>query len=220
MPDTFATSAGTLTIVPIHHASLILSVGKAVIYVDPVGAERFAGQPAATAVLFTHGHSDHFDLPTLHAVAAELPETCNPDVAEKLPPAWREKAQVLANGDKGHIEGFEIEAMPAYNLTPDRQNYHPRGIGNGYVLSIGGKRIYIAGDTEDTPEMRALRGIDVAFLPMNLPYTMEPEQAADAAQAFRPVVVYPYHYGGSDFPQVFARLLDGTGISVRLADWY
>lgn len=109
-------------------------------------------------------------------------------------------------------------AVPAYNTTPDRLKYHPKGVGNGYVISFGDKKIYIAGDTEDIPEMRALTGIEVAFLPMNLPYTMTEEQAASAVEAFRPRIVYPYHYKGSD-PKKFAALV-GDAAQVRLLDWY
>jgi len=125
---------------------------------------------------------------------------------------------VMNNGDTGTVDRLPVTAVAAYNLSADKQRYHPKGRGNGYVLSFGDKKIYIAGDTENTPEMAALTGIDVAFLPMNQPYTMTPEQAAEAVKAFKPKVVYPYHYKGTD-PQKFADLV-GSAAEVRLRDWY
>jgi len=132
------------------------------------------------------------------------------------------QAKVLRNGESTTWETWKIDAVPMYNLTrgpSEGKFYHDKGRGNGYVLMYGGTRFYIAGDTEGTPEMRALKNIDVAFVPMNLPYTMTPEEAADAVRAFHPKVVYPYHYKGSNIKD-FARLLNGSGIDVRLRDWY
>jgi L-ascorbate metabolism protein UlaG (beta-lactamase superfamily) len=133
-----------------------------------------------------------------------------------------EGAIVMANGETRDVDGLSISAVPMYNLTRGPaagQLFHDKGRGNGYVITLGGKRIYIAGDTEGIPEMRALKGIDVAFVPMNLPYTMTPAEAADAVKAFAPKIVYPYHYRGPD-TAVFANALKGTGIDVRLRDWY
>jgi L-ascorbate metabolism protein UlaG (beta-lactamase superfamily) len=124
----------------------------------------------------------------------------------------------MANGDKTTIAGVSIEAFPMYNTTPDRLKYHPKGDGNGYILTIGGKRIYIAGDTEETPEMRAITNIDVAFLPMNLPFTMDIRHAAQAVKDFKPKVVYPYHYRGSDV-EAFKTMV-GDAADVRLLKWY
>lgn len=218
--DAVPTSAGDVMIHPVGHASLVLGFKDQVIYVDPVGgADRYKGLPMPTAILLTHAHPDHLDGPTLEALGAgKTGITGAKIVLDHLPEDLKAGVKVLANGETGTFAGVPIAAVAAYNLTPDRLKYHPKGEGNGYVLTFGDKRIYIAGDTEDTPEMRALTGIDVAFLPMNLPYTMTEEQAASAVKAFRPRIVYPYHYKGSD-PKMFAALV-GDAATVRLVDWY
>jgi L-ascorbate metabolism protein UlaG (beta-lactamase superfamily) len=130
-------------------------------------------------------------------------------------------AVAMSNGETKTFGDFKIEAIPMYNLKPaaNGQTYHEKGRGNGYVITYGGKRFYIAGDTEGIPEMRALKNIDVAFIPMNLPFTMTPQDAAEAVRAFHPAVVFPYHYRGQD-TQAFAKALEGSGIDVRLRDWY
>jgi L-ascorbate metabolism protein UlaG (beta-lactamase superfamily) len=128
----------------------------------------------------------------------------------------------IANGEKKTIKGIEIEAVPMYNLQRGPaagQLFHTKGRGNGYVVTLGDKRIYLAGDTECTPEMKALKNIDVAFVPMNLPYTMPPNEAADCVKAFKPKMVYPYHYMGSDL-KAFEDALKGSGVEVRVRDWY
>ena len=216
--DKVSTSDGDVVIHPVHHASLLLGFGNTVIYVDPVDATLFADLPAPTAILITHAHGDHFDVPTLTAIAAGVPLIAPQIVLDGLPDEMKQNAQLMANGDKGEVAGITLEAVPAYNTTEDRLKYHPKGVGNGYLLTFGDKVVYVAGDTEDIPEMRALTGIEVAFLPMNLPYTMTEEQAADAVKAFKPKIVYPYHYQGSD-PKKFATLV-GDAAEVRLADWY
>jgi L-ascorbate metabolism protein UlaG (beta-lactamase superfamily) len=156
---------------------------------------------------------------TLQALGAEeIGLTAPKIVVDGLPEPMKAKAKPIGNGETSEVAGLPLAAVAAYNTTPDRLKFHPKGVGNGYVLTIGDKRIYMAGDTEDIPEMRALTGIDVAFLPMNLPYTMTEEQAADAVRAFKPKVVYPYHYKGSD-PKKFATLV-GDASEVRLVDWY
>ena len=138
-----------------------------------------------------------------------------------LPDALKERASTMANGDMAEALGMQIEAVPAHNTTEDRMQYHPEGRDNGYVLTIGGKRFYIAGDTEPTPEMQALTDIAVAFLPMNLPYTMTVQQAADAVAAFKPAVVFPYHHRGSDIQEFAQLVLDGgSGSEVVIANWY
>ena len=157
-------------------------------------------------------------MPTLKAIGAGVPIIAPQVVLDGLPDDMKQNAQLMANGDKGEVAGIPVAAIPAYNTTADRLKYHPQSVGNGYLLTFGDKVIYVAGDTEDTPEMRTLTGIEVAFLPMNLPYTMTEEQAADAVKAFRPKIVYPYHYQGSD-PKKFAALV-GAAAEVRLADWY
>lgn len=216
-PDTLSTSAGDVTIQPLNHATLVLSQGSHVLYIDPAKVD-FSGQPAPTGILITHAHSDHFDPDNLAKIAGKAPIVVTAEVMGKLPEALKAQATVLKNGDSGTIDGIPVTAVAAYNTSPDKTKFHPKGDGNGYVLSFGDKKIYIAGDTENTPEMAALTGIDIAFLPMNQPYTMTPEQAADAVKAFKPKVVYPYHYKGTD-TQRFADLV-GSAAEVRLRDWY
>lgn len=222
-PTAFAypVEGGQVTFHPVDHASMVVETPGGVIYVDPVGrADLYRGMPQPSLILITHEHGDHFDLPTLQALPAAA-IIANPAVHGMLPADLQGRATAMANGDQAQAIGLGIEAVPAYNTTPDRQQYHPQGRDNGYVLTIGGKRFYIAGDTEDTPEMRALDDIEVAFLPMNLPYTMTVQQAADAVADFKPVSVFPYHHRGSDV-QEFARLVEasGAGSLVVLANWY
>jgi L-ascorbate metabolism protein UlaG (beta-lactamase superfamily) len=219
MPDTIATSDGDLIIHPVDHASLVLEWKDNVIYVDPVGGPAlYEGLPAATAVLITHGHGDHFDLPTLEAIAATVPLVTNQDVFDKLPESLKANATALANGEEASIAGIPLRAIAAHNVTEDRMNYHPVGVGNGYVLSFADKAVYVAGDTEPTEDMLALTGIAVAFLPMNLPYTMTPDQAVEAINTFKPAIVYPYHYGDSDLSPLETGV--DEGIEVRLRNWY
>jgi L-ascorbate metabolism protein UlaG (beta-lactamase superfamily) len=223
--ETIPTDAGDLVIHPIHHASLTLTWNGTTILVDPAPlgeasdpAAAFTALPAPSLILVTHEHGDHFNAAVLSAVAGTAPIVVPQAVADKLPEELKGQARVMANGDTTEISGVAIEAVPAYNLTEDRLQFHPKGRDNGYVLTIGGKRIYIAGDTEDIPEMRALTDIDVAFLPMNLPYTMDVAHAADAVKAFRPKVVIPYHYGDSDVDAFTADV--GDAAEVRRLAWY
>src|SRR4029079_8925871 len=158
---------------------------------------------------------------TLKAVARENTKIVVPKaVAEQLPPELKSKAVVIADGEEKEVQGVGIEAVPMYNLTADRLKFHSKGRGNGYVLTLGGKRIYISGDTEDIPEMRALKNIDVAFVCMNLPYTMTVEQAASAVKEFKPKIIYPYHYGKSDTEKFKQLVGSDSGVEVRLRDWY
>lgn len=217
--DTLSTSAGDLVIHPVDHASLVLEWGGKVIYVDPVGgAERYANLPAPTAILITHGHGDHFDVPTLEAIAGTVPLVTNADVHGKLPEALKANAVALANGEEGEIDGVPLKAVAAHNITEDRMRYHPVGIGNGYVLTFGDSKVYVAGDTEPTDDMLGLTDIAIAFLPMNLPFTMTPEQAIEATNTFKPKIIYPYHYGESDLSGLEAGIGDHT--EVRLRNWY
>ncbi len=204
---------------PVNHASLLLGWGGKTIYVDPVGgAAAYAGLPAPDLILITDIHPDHLDAGTLSALSESAPIVAPQAVHDQLPAALQGRVQVLANGAATTVEGVPILAVPMYNTTPERAQFHTKGRGDGYVVTLGGKRVYIAGDTEPTAEMKALKSIDVAFLPMNLPYTMTEEQAADAVKVFKPKIVYPYHYRGSD-PKKFAALV-GTAAEVRVRNWY
>jgi len=214
--DTIQTSAGDLEITFLGHGSLALLFHGQQMYVDPFSrVADYSQLPPADIILITHEHQDHLDLQALASVRATgtavvLTATCAQQVAGGL---------VMQNGDVRTVEGMPIAAVPAYNIVHKRENgqpFHPRGVGNGYILTFGDKQVYIAGDTENTPEMKELRGIGCAFLPMNLPYTMTPEMVADAARAFRPRILYPYHYGNTD-PARLVELLSGeTGIEVRI----
>ena len=216
--DTVATSGGDLGIHPVMHASLALSYGTEVFYVDPA-ENSFDGLPAPTAIFITHAHGDHFNADNLVTLAGDaVPVYVNEDVFGKLPEALRGRATALKNGEGTTVNGVAVDAIAAYNTTEDRKQYHPQGVGNGYVFTFGDKKVYVAGDTEDVPEMRALTGIEVAFLPMNLPYTMSVEQAADAVKAFKPKIVYPYHSQGSDLEQF--KTLVGDAAEVRIAEFY
>lgn len=217
-------SAAPAFLTPFGHASLMLTLGGQKILVDLVGgADRYASAGTPAAVLVTHEHGDHFDPEVLAAVVTEgVALIVNPAVAEKLPEALRSRATVMANGDTGEVAGMPIEAVPAYNLTPERTQYHPKGRDNGYVLTTPDHgRIYIAGDTEATPEFRAQKDIAVAFVPMNLPYTMEVDQAVEGVAEMGPKVVIPYHHRGND-PAEFAEKLRATGAATEVAivDWY
>ncbi|GIX50029.1 MAG: metal-dependent hydrolase [Limisphaera sp.] len=220
--DRIPAGEGTWIVHPVQHATFALGWNDKVLYVDPVGpAERFARLARPDLVLITDIHGDHFSLETLHAVCRETTRlVAPPAVAERLPEELRSRTTVLTNGQVTKVLDFTIEAVPMYNLTPERLRYHPRGRGNGYVVAAGSSRVYISGDTEDIPEMRRLRDIHIAFVCMNLPYTMTVEQAADAVRAFRPRIVYPYHYRGSDVEQFRRLVAQEGGIEVRLRDWY
>jgi len=220
--DRVAASDGDLIIHPINHATFVMGWKNKVIYVDPVGTGKlFDGLPRLDLILVTDIHGDHLSPETLEAVADAKTTIVAPSaVVEKLSEKLRKQTTVLANGETKSVAGVSIEAVPMYNLTADRLKYHNKGRGNGYVLTLGGKRVYISGDTEDIPEMRALKNIDVAFVCMNLPYTMTEEQAASAVREFKPKIVYPYHYRGSDVEKFKKLVGEDSGVEVRLRDWY
>jgi len=214
--DTFKTTLGDLTITFIGHGTLMMTCNDKVIHIDPwTNLADYAQLPKADLILITHEHGDHLD----PAAIAQLRKETTSLVLTKQCAQSVQDGQVLENGQTLRIKGFEIEAVPAYNLVhknKESRPFHPKGVGNGYIITFGKTRVYIAGDTENTPEMKALRDIDIAFLPMNLPYTMTPEMAADAAVAFRPKILYPYHYGQTD-PQALVNLLsDQKDIQVRI----
>jgi L-ascorbate metabolism protein UlaG (beta-lactamase superfamily) len=217
-PLVFPTSAGPVTITPLFHASTLIEAGGKVIYLDPAKPADFAARPKADLVLITDIHGDHMDPAAVTAISKPGTEVlAAPAVVSTI-----QTAKPIANGESKTWQQWTIEAIPAYNLTrgpSPGKFFHDKGRGNGYVLTYGGKRFYFSGDTEGVPEMRALKNIDVAFVCMNLPYTMPPEEAADAVKAFHPKVVVPYHYRGSDL-SVFQKKLEGTGIEVRIVDWY
>jgi L-ascorbate metabolism protein UlaG (beta-lactamase superfamily) len=220
--DAFPTGQGDLIVHPVNHGTFLMSWAGKTLYVDPVGgAARFQDLPAPEVILVTDIHGDHLNADTLTAIALPATVIVAPQaVYDTLPPALQGLTRVLPNGETLTVADIPIQAIPMYNITPERLQYHAKGRGNGYVLTLGGKRVYIAGDTEDIPEMRALRDIDIAFVPMNLPFTMTVAQAADAVRQFRPKVVYPYHFRGSDMDE-FTRLV-GTevGVEVRVRNWY
>jgi len=222
-PDVYKTAHGEITIQPIRHASFVMTIPGMVIYNDPIGgAALYAGEPAPDLILITHEHDDHYDPKTLAALVKPGTKlVTSRTVYDLLPPALKAKATAIGNGETTTVNGLKIEAVPAYNTTKERLKYHPKGRGNGYVLSVDGKRVYIAGDTEDIPSMRAMKDIFIAFVPMNLPYTMTVDQAASAVAAFHPTYVYPYHYRGTD-PKAFARKLAAMGSKTKVVfgSWY
>src|SRR6202167_1001226 len=214
----FPTPAGPVKITPLYHASTLIEAGGKVIYLDPAKPAKLAGLPKADLILITDIHQDHMDPDWINQISK--PET--EILAAPAVVATVTSAKPIANGETKRCQGWTIEAIPAYNLKRGPEPgkfFHDKGRGNGYVITYGGKRFYFSGDTEGVPEMRALQNIDVAFVCMNLPYTMPPEEAADAVKAFHPKIVIPYHYRGSELA-VFKKGLEGTGIEVRLLEWY
>lgn len=216
--DTFDTSLGKLTVQPIHHATLALTVAGKTIVVDPTSDAPEGWLPKADLVLITDIHGDHFDPDAL----AEVRKADTVIVGPPVVTAKLEGAKTLKNGESLDVLSIHIEAVPMYNLERGPEPgklFHDKGRGNGYVLDIGGERVYLSGDTECTAEMRALSDIDLAFVCMNLPYTMPPDEAAACVKAFSPAVVIPYHYKGSDLA-TFSNALAGTDIDVRVRDFY
>lgn len=213
--DSFRTPAGKeLTITFIRHGSLLLSYAGKQIQVDPVSEYAdYSTFPKADLILITHAHGDHLDLKAIEALRkTETAVIANPESAEKVGAT----AQVMRNGDSQTWQGVRIEAVPAYNTTEGRDKFHPKGRDNGYVLDFDGFRVYIGGDLEDIPELSDLKAIDVAFLPVNQPYTMTPEQAARAARVIQPKVFYPYHYSQTPVAETLPALLEGSGVELRI----
>jgi L-ascorbate metabolism protein UlaG (beta-lactamase superfamily) len=226
-PDQYATDNGDLIVHPITHGTLAMEWNGMTIYVDPYGGKNgFVGLKAADLVLITDIHGDHLDKNTLADLDLSKATLIVPQaVMDMLPDNLKPQARVISNGEKTDLMNISITAIPMYNLPADAETRHPKGRGNGYVLAMGGKRIYISGDTEDIPEMRALPNIDIAFVCMNLPYTMGIEQAASAVNEFKPKVIYPYHYrgtGGLADVASFKEMVneDEYGIQVKLKNWY
>jgi L-ascorbate metabolism protein UlaG (beta-lactamase superfamily) len=208
--DTIKTDGNDLKITFIGHATLMFTYQNKVVHVDPVGnMADYSKLPKADVLLVTHEHGDHLDPKAINLIRKE-------QTALLLTKACADKVgsgTVMKNGDVQTVAGLKVEAVPAYNLG--NKTFHPKGNGNGYVITFGKTRVYVAGDTENIPEMKELKNIDIAFLPMNLPYTMTPEQVADAAKMFQPKILYPYHYGQTD-PNALVKLLKDVKIEVRV----
>jgi L-ascorbate metabolism protein UlaG (beta-lactamase superfamily) len=198
-PDVYETSKGKLTISFIGHGTLMFQFDGKTIQVDPWGKlADYSVLPKADLILITHGHGDHLDTAAIRKTSKTgtvLLATL--EVAEKI-----KQGEVMKNGDIKTVAGMMIEAVPAYNSTSGKERFHPKGKGNGYLIHFGNKKVYVAGDTEDIPEMAELKDIDIAFLPVNQPYTMLPEQMAHAVELFKPSIVYPYHFGETDMEKV------------------
>ena len=208
--DTIKADGNDLKITFIGHGTLMFTYQSKIVHVDPVGnMADYSKLPKADVILVTHEHGDHLDPKAIGLVRTEKTVLlANKTSADKLG-----SGTVMKNGDTQTVAGLKIEAVPAYNL--EGKTFHPKGNGNGYVLTFGKTRVYVAGDTENIPEMKDLKNITVAFLPMNLPYTMTPERVAEAAKMFQPKILYPYHYGQTD-TNALATLLKDTGIDVRI----
>ena len=217
----------SLNILPISHATMILEWDDKILYIDPVGgADAFKNYPKADLILITDIHGDHFNLETLEAVSNSKVKIIVPQaVANKLPESFDAQIDVLNNGDTKERYGFMVEAIPMYNLREEALKFHEKGRGNGYVIENNNMRVYISGDTEDIPEMRALKDIDIAFVCMNLPYTMTVESAADAVLEFQPITVYPYHYRGTEGMSNVSKFdsivkVNNPNITVIQLEWY
>lgn len=225
--DQIPAKKGSITVTPIFHGTVVFQWNGKTVYVDPYGgAERFDDLPDADLVLITHKHGDHLNKSTLEKLDLGKTELIAPQsVVEDLGDIQFKKVWTLNNGEVKKRKSVTVEAVPMYNLPEDDNPRHPKGWGNGYVITMGGKRIYISGDTEDIPEMRQLKDIDVAFVCMNLPYTMNIDQAASAVIEFKPKVMYPFHFrgsGGFSDVEAFKKMVnEGTdAVEVRLRDWY
>ena len=225
--DVIETSKGPLSIQPINHATLALTWKGKTIYADPNGgAKAFEGIAAPDLILITDIHGDHFNVETLKAISTPTTIIVVPQaVADKLPEDLKSKAIVVANGQTVSKLDVSIAAIPMYNLPESADAKHTKGRGNGYVLTFGNKVVYISGDTAGIPEMRALKNIDVAFVCMNLPYTMDVNEAAAAVLDFKPKIVYPYHYRGQNGlsdTEAFKKQVNASNakIDVRLRNWY
>ncbi len=214
--DNFETSKGELTITFIGHATLMMQFNGKTIHIDPVwNYADYNKLPKADLILVTHDHGDHLDVNAIKTLLnpgteVVLTEKC----AEKYP-----DGKIMKNGESATFAGIQVKAVPAYNIQNVRgpgNPYHPKGVGNGYVLQFGDKKVYVAGDTENVPEMANLKDIDIAFLPMNLPFTMTPEMVVEAVKLFHPKILYPYHFGKTDIDHFLELMKNQTGTEVRV----
>ena len=214
--DVIKTSAGDLELFFIGHSSLMMTFHGKIIHFDPYGKKAdYTKLPKADLIFVTHDHNDHFDLAALQNIQKKgtvvvLPPICS----DRVPEGW-----IMENGETMTVQGIEVKAVPAYNIVHKRENgqaFHPKGLGNGYILTFGDKRIYVAGDTENIPEMKTLKGISCAFLPMSVPSTMTPEMVADAAKTLKPKILYPYHYNETDPTRITELLKNTPAVEVRI----
>ena len=226
-PDIYPTKKGDLTVQPLLHGTLALEWNNQTIYVDPYdSAEVFKGLGPASLILITDIHGDHLNQKTLDALETKNSKFIVPQaVADKISESYRDQLIILNNGEHTNQFGIKITAIAMYNLPEEEGSKHTKGRGNGYILDFAGTKTYISGDTEDIQEMRDLRKVDIAFVCMNLPYTMDIHQAADAVLEFKPKVIYPYHYRGNpDFSDIkaFKDLVNkgDSTINVKLRNWY
>lgn len=214
--DKVATSSGELEITFIGHGTLMFTFGGKVIHVDPYSKlADYSQLPDADLILITHEHRDHLDAGAIAALRkSSTVIVANPAAGAKI-----DGARIMESGQKATVMGLPIEAVAAYNVVHKRDNqepFHPPGRDNGYVVTFGDKRVYIAGDTENIDEMKSLGPVDIAFIPANLPYTMTPEMAAEAARMINPKVLYPYHYGETDVKKIVELLADVPDMEVRI----
>ncbi len=214
--DTISTSGEDLEITFIGHGTLMFNYGGKIIHVDPFSKlADYSTLPKADIILITHHHGDHLDPKAIENIRTSKTEI----LLTKLCFEQINKGTVMNNGDVKTVEGIKVEAVPAYNIEHKRDTgepFHPKGSCNGYVITFGNKKVYIAGDTENIPEMKSLQNIDIAFLPMNLPYTMTPEMTADAVKSFKPKILYPYHFGNTDLNKFSELMKDVPDIEIRL----
>ena len=217
--DQIPAEGGTIAITPITHASVQVEFGGKVIHIDPWSQGDYSAAKKADLILITDIHGDHLDLEAIANIKKD-------GIAIVVPSAAADQVEgetIISNGESKEVAGIRIEAVPMYNNhrgPEEGKLYHDKGRGNGYILTLGGKRVYFSGDTACVPEVKALENIDVAFMTMNLPYTMPPEEAAECVRAFAPKIVYPYHYRGSDLNVFVSALKDEPNIEVRVREWY
>lgn len=222
-PDVFSTDKGDLTIHPINHGTVAFTFDGKTIFVDPYGgAEKFSSFDSPDLILITDIHGDHLNAKTLDGLDTKNTTFVVPQaVADQMDASYKNRLVILANEETKEVMGMNITGVAMYNLPDNESSRHSKGRGNGYVIDFGGKHVYLSGDTEDVPEMRNLENIDIAFVCMNLPYTMDIYQAASAVIEFEPVVMYPYHHRGQDIEK-FKTIIDLAEIEteIRLKDWY